>query len=45
MPHSPLERVKIQDWNQTIDVNIKGVLRTTIISPRRDSDGAAEQHH
>jgi NADP-dependent 3-hydroxy acid dehydrogenase YdfG len=26
MPHSPLERVKIQDWNQTIDVNIKGVL-------------------
>lgn len=26
MPHSPLERLKIADWNQTIDVNIKGVL-------------------
>lgn len=26
MPHSPLERLKIEDWNQTIDVNIKGVL-------------------
>lgn len=26
MPHSPLERVRIDDWNRTIDVNIKGVL-------------------
>ena len=26
MPHSPLERLKIEDWNRTIDVNIKGVL-------------------
>jgi NADP-dependent 3-hydroxy acid dehydrogenase YdfG len=26
MPHSPLERAKIDDWNRTIDVNIKGVL-------------------
>lgn len=26
MPHSPLERLKIEDWNQMIDVNIKGVL-------------------
>ncbi|MCU1752741.1 SDR family oxidoreductase [Pseudomonas sp. 6D_7.1_Bac1] len=26
MPHSPLERLKIEDWDQTIDVNIKGVL-------------------
>jgi NADP-dependent 3-hydroxy acid dehydrogenase YdfG len=26
MPHSPLERVKVQDWERTIDVNIKGVL-------------------
>jgi NADP-dependent 3-hydroxy acid dehydrogenase YdfG len=26
MPHSPLERLKIDDWNQMIDVNIKGVL-------------------
>jgi len=26
MPHSPLERRKIDDWNQMIDVNIKGVL-------------------
>lgn len=26
MPLSPLERLKIDDWNQTIDVNIKGVL-------------------
>jgi NADP-dependent 3-hydroxy acid dehydrogenase YdfG len=26
MPHSPLERCKIDDWNRTIDINIKGVL-------------------
>ena len=26
MPHSPLERRKIDDWDRTIDVNIKGVL-------------------
>jgi len=26
MPHSPLERLKIADWDQMIDVNIKGVL-------------------
>jgi NADP-dependent 3-hydroxy acid dehydrogenase YdfG len=26
MPHSPLERRKIDDWNRTIDVNIKAVL-------------------
>jgi Short-chain alcohol dehydrogenase of unknown specificity len=26
MPHSPLERLKVEDWNQMIDVNIKGVL-------------------
>ncbi len=26
MPSSPLERLKIEDWEQMIDVNIKGVL-------------------
>jgi len=26
MPHSPLERRKLDDWNRTIDINIKGVL-------------------
>ena len=26
MPQSPLERLKIEEWNQMIDVNIKGVL-------------------
>jgi len=26
MPQSPLERRKIDDWNRTIDVNLKGVL-------------------
>src|SRR5262249_53774232 len=26
MPNSPLERLKIDDWEQAIDVNIKGVL-------------------
>jgi len=26
MPHSPLERGKIDDWSRMIDVNIKGVL-------------------
>jgi NADP-dependent 3-hydroxy acid dehydrogenase YdfG len=26
MPHSPLERRKVEDWDRTIDVNVKGVL-------------------
>ena len=26
MPQSPLERLKIEEWHQMIDVNIKGVL-------------------
>ncbi len=26
MPHSPLERLKIADWDRMIDVNFKGVL-------------------
>jgi NADP-dependent 3-hydroxy acid dehydrogenase YdfG len=26
MLHSPLERLKVEDWDQMIDVNIKGVL-------------------
>jgi len=26
MPQSPLDRRKVEDWNRTIDVNIKGVL-------------------
>src|SRR6266511_2959295 len=26
MPHSPLERLKVKDWEQMIDVNLKGVL-------------------
>ena len=26
MPHSPLERLKVEDWKQMIDFNIKGVL-------------------
>ncbi|MGC8493530.1 MAG: SDR family oxidoreductase [Syntrophobacteraceae bacterium] len=26
MPHSPLERLKIDDWNNMIDVNLRGVL-------------------
>ena len=26
MPQSPLERLKIDDWNRMIDVNIKGAL-------------------
>ena len=26
MPHSPLERLKITDWDRMIDVNLKGVL-------------------
>ena len=26
MPHSPLERLKVEDWDQMIDVNNKGVL-------------------
>lgn len=26
MPHSPLERLRIGDWDRMIDVNIKGVL-------------------
>ena len=26
MPHSPLERCKVDDWDRMIDVNLKGVL-------------------
>ena len=26
MPHSPLERGKVEDWERMIDVNIKGLL-------------------
>jgi len=26
MPHSPLERLKVDEWNQMVDVNLKGVL-------------------
>ena len=26
MPHSPLDRVKVDDWDRMIDVNLKGVL-------------------
>jgi len=26
MPQSPLERLKIEEWDRTIDVNVKGVL-------------------
>jgi len=26
MPHSPLERLKVEDWDRMIDVNLKGVL-------------------
>jgi NADP-dependent 3-hydroxy acid dehydrogenase YdfG len=26
MPHSPLERLKLEEWDRMIDVNIKGVL-------------------
>ena len=26
MPHSPLERLKVDDWDQMIDVHLKGVL-------------------
>ena len=26
MPHSPLERLKVADWDRMIDVNLKGVL-------------------
>lgn len=26
MPHSPLERLKLEDWDRMIDVNVKGVL-------------------
>jgi NADP-dependent 3-hydroxy acid dehydrogenase YdfG len=28
MPHSPLERGKVDDWDRMIDVNLKGVLYT-----------------
>jgi NADP-dependent 3-hydroxy acid dehydrogenase YdfG len=26
MPHSPLERLKVEEWERMVDVNIKGVL-------------------
>ena len=32
MPHSPLERRKIDVWNRMIDVNIKGVIYGIVIA-------------
>ena len=26
MPHSPLERLKVDEWDRMVDVNLKGVL-------------------
>jgi NADP-dependent 3-hydroxy acid dehydrogenase YdfG len=26
MPHSPLERVRVEDWDRMIDVNLRGTL-------------------
>jgi NADP-dependent 3-hydroxy acid dehydrogenase YdfG len=26
MPRAPLERLKVDEWDRTIDVNLKGVL-------------------
>jgi NADP-dependent 3-hydroxy acid dehydrogenase YdfG len=37
MPQSPLERLKIDDWDRMIDVNIKGQeFRPTPAMPCRD---------
>ena len=44
MPHSPLERLKIEDWNRTIDVNIKGVLygtRANLATCRREPQSSS----
>ena len=30
MPHSPLDRRKIDDWDRTIDVNIKGDRKSVV---------------
>lgn len=35
MPLSPLDRYKIDEWNQMIDVNIKGVLKRIFKKPIR----------
>jgi NAD(P)-dependent dehydrogenase (short-subunit alcohol dehydrogenase family) len=38
MPQSPLERLKIEEWDRMIDVNIKGVLYgIAAIIPQRNS--------
>ena len=42
MPHSPLERLKVEDWERMIDVNIKGVLygiAAALPHMQRQSDG------
>jgi NADP-dependent 3-hydroxy acid dehydrogenase YdfG len=39
MPHSPLERGKIEDWDRMIDVNIKGVDNRRLIDEHRKNGG------
>ena len=33
MPQSPLERLKIEEWDRTIDINIKGLIRADHACP------------
>jgi NADP-dependent 3-hydroxy acid dehydrogenase YdfG len=33
MPLEPLEMLRVDEWHQTIDVNIKGVLHGNVSSP------------
>jgi NADP-dependent 3-hydroxy acid dehydrogenase YdfG len=41
MPLSPLERLKVDEWDRTIDVNIKGVLYgIAAVLPRMKAQGA-----
>jgi hypothetical protein len=41
MPQSPLERLKIDEWNRMIDVNIKGMLYCRRASLHEAAEGRA----
>ena len=45
MPQSPLERLKIDDWDRMIDVNIKGVLYGIATALPYNEAAESRAHH
>ena len=47
MPLSPLERLKVEEWNQMIDVNLRGVLHgiAAALPYMKDQKSGPHHHH